>query len=108
MNTNHLRRFADEIETNKAYDHKKLADEIRNRIHRRLLGSDESTSIGVPPTPMWETGDSFKAVKIQPLGWTTMSYHRLIERFMGTEIYELTESELDTIAELIVDYFDNL
>lgn len=108
MKTSDLRKFADDLEYNKAYDKSKLRDDVRDRIHNRLVGSDDSSPIGIPPTPMWETGDSYRAVRFDHTGWYTMSYYRSIERLMGTEIYELTDSELDYIAELIVDHFDNI
>jgi hypothetical protein len=87
-------------------DHSRLKRDVVNRIHNRLLGANLRTRIGIPPTPMWETGDSYRALDISEDAMTVMDYYEDIEDLMGTLIYDFTDEEIELIEDMIVDYYE--
>lgn len=89
-------------------DRKKLRQQLRFRIHINLLGSDDNTDIGIPPTPMWETGQAYKRLNITTKNFVVVDYYLSIENLMDTEIYDFTERELDYIARLMVEHYEQL
>lgn len=116
-----LRRMAVGMRTLPApaliYNHQAdtLTSDVHMRMHSWLVAADESTPIGVEPTPMWETGNASQVLKVEPTAMRVSADYEEIEEFMaevlsrptGLIIYDFSDTERETLEEMCVNYLED-
>jgi len=87
-------------------DQRSLTRDMVQRIHYDLVGSDDFTPIGAPPTRMYETWDSRNTLLVEDDGIIITPYYDNVEDMFGT-IWDFTEAEIEEIEIQLAESWEN-